>query len=115
MIHAVKQLPEFFEAVIEGIKTFEVRQNDRDYRVGDLLALNEYDGKGYTGRCCLVKIDYILNDEKYCRDGFVTMGIKPCYVKLCDGYSLDHNMNPFAVPFVEKSPLRRFDNGREQD
>lgn len=106
MIHAVKQLPEYFEDVINGRKTFEVRQNDRDYRVGDLLALNEYGEDGYTGRCCLVKIDYILNDGAYCKDGFVTMSIKPCLVSVCDGFDLSYNRNPFSVPIVEKSPLR---------
>lgn len=112
MIHAVKQLPEYFEEVIVGRKTFEVRQNDRDYRAGDLLALNEYGENGYTGRCCLVKIDYILNDEKYCREGYVIMGIKPCHVATFDGYAIEYNRNPFSVPLVEKSPLREVDNAK---
>lgn len=51
MIHALKTEPQFFEAVIDGSKTFEVRKNDRDFRVGDYLALNELDDtrEGYTG------------------------------------------------------------------
>lgn len=106
MIHALKQAPEYFEAVLNGRKTFEVRQNDRDYREGDLLALNEYSKNGYTGRCCLVKIDYILNDEKYCRDGYITMSIKPCCVGIADGYQVEYNRNIFAVPLVEKQTLR---------
>lgn len=106
MIHAVKQAPEHFENVINGRKTFEVRQSDRDYREGDLLALNEYGENGYTGRCCLVKIDYILSDEKYCRDGYVTMSIKPCYVEINDGLRLEFNRNIFAVPLVETQTLR---------
>lgn len=112
MIHAVKQKPGYFEDVLCGRKTFEVRQNDRDYREGDLLALNEYDENGYTGRCCLAKIDYILDDEKYCREGYVIMSIKPCLVSIFDGYNLEHNRNPFAVPLVGKSPLREADNGK---
>lgn len=106
MIHAVKQAPEYFEDVINGRKTFEVRKNDRDYREGDLLALNEYGANGYTGRCCLVKIDYILNDERYCRDGYITMSIKPCYVNIHDSFDFSFNQNIFAVPLAGKQPLR---------
>ena len=83
MIHELKQEHRHFEDVLKGLKTFEVRKNNRDYRVGDLLALNEYDPySGYSGRCCLVYIDYILNDEEYCKDGYVIMAIKPCVVHL---------------------------------
>ncbi len=82
MIHALKQSTEYFGDVISGKKTFEVRKNDRPYKVGDLLALNEYDAKkqSYTGNSCLCYIDYILNDSEYCKDGYVVMSIKPCIV-----------------------------------
>lgn len=82
MIHAVKQLTVHFNDVISGKKTFEVRLNDRDYRVGDLVALNEYDPENnkYTGRSCLVYIDYILDDKLYCLPGYIVMSIKPCEV-----------------------------------
>lgn len=84
MIHALKQLPEYFKPVVDGIKGFEVRKNDRPFQVGDLLALNEWDAEmeRYTGRSCLVYIDYILNDEAYCKEGYVILGIKPCEVIL---------------------------------
>ena len=83
MIHALKIHPEHFENVISGKKTFEVRKFDRTYCVGDLLALNEYDD-GYTDRCCLVYIDYILKDEDYCKKDMVILGIKPCIVNFFD-------------------------------
>lgn len=107
MIHALKIKPEFFESVLSGKKTFESRLCDRDYRVGDLLALNEYDdAKGYTGRCCLVKIDYILDDVTYNRDGYVIMSIKPCFVSIHDEFNCMYNRDPFTVPMVERSPIR---------
>lgn len=82
MIHELKEHPNFFEDVISGIKTFEVRKADRPFKVGDLLALNEYDPdtKEYTNRCCVVYIDCILNDSEYCKEGYVILGIKPCKV-----------------------------------
>ena len=77
MIHALKTLPEYFEAVRKGDKTFELRENDRDFRVGDYLALNEWDGEKYTGRALLAKITYMLdpNDIMACVGGFVILGL----------------------------------------
>ena len=42
MTHELKIWPEPFAAVRDGRKRYEVRRNDRDYRVGDVLVLNEY-------------------------------------------------------------------------
>lgn len=83
MIHALKQIQPYFDDVISGRKTFEIRKNDREYSVGDLIALNEYDKEKqtYTGNSCLCYIDYILNDNEYCKDGYVVMSIKPCDVR----------------------------------
>ena len=83
MIHALKIHPEYFAEVLTGKKTFEVRENDRDYKTGDLLALNEYDPEkeAYTGRCVLVYADYVCTSTKYVREGFAVMSIKPCLVR----------------------------------
>lgn len=82
MIHELKILPEYFNAVISGKKTFEIRKNDRPFHKGDLLALNEYDAdrKCYTGSSCLVYVDYILNNPDYVKKDMIIMGIKPCTV-----------------------------------
>lgn len=76
MIHALKILPEYFEAVRNGRKTFELRNNDRDFRVGDYLALNEWDGDHYTGRTELVEVTYMMNpnDIMTCPGHFVLLG-----------------------------------------
>lgn len=104
MIHELKILPEFFEDVISGRKSFEVRKFDRPYHVGDLLALNEYDGKNrcYTGRSCLVYIDYMLTDGKYCKPGMVIMAIKPCIVYKFDSPHCSPilNRNDYSVPLA---------------
>ncbi|MGJ7523300.1 DUF3850 domain-containing protein [Variovorax sp. LT1P1] len=39
--HILKTDPEVFEAARSGAKTFEIRFNDRDFRVGDVLQLRE--------------------------------------------------------------------------
>lgn len=76
MIHELKTLPEYFKAVADGSKTFEVRKNDRPFHVGDFLALNEYEKGDYTGRCLIVRVTYILNDQKYCKNGYSVIGIE---------------------------------------
>ncbi len=43
MIHQLKIWPEYFEAVQRGSKRFEIRKNDRDYQVGDILILSCFD------------------------------------------------------------------------
>lgn len=60
MTHELKTLPPFFEKVVSGEKTFEVRVNDRDYQAGDFLLLKEFDGEKFTGRKIEVRVPYIL-------------------------------------------------------
>ncbi len=105
MIHELKTLPKYFNAVISGEKTFEVRENDRPFHKGDLLALNEYDGgrKCYTGRSCLVYIDYILCDTDYCKSDYVIMAIKPCRIYRTSGPVNDHSLaEDYTVPLATK-------------
>ena len=40
-IHVLKILVEYYSAVVSGAKKFEIRYNDRDYKVGDILRLTE--------------------------------------------------------------------------
>lgn len=82
MIHALKTFPQFFEASAEGVKNFEVRKNDRPYKLGDYVAMNEWNGESYTGRCTLHKIIYILSDPEYCKPGYVVLGLEPCRITI---------------------------------
>lgn len=85
MVHAVKCLPQYFGKTAEGNKYFEVRRKDRPYKVGDMLALNEWtEEDGYTGNSALFVIVYILDDEKFVKDGYVIMSLQPCEVKKSD-------------------------------
>ena len=80
MIHGLKIRPKYFDAVRSGEKTFELRRNDRDFRVGDYLALNEWDGESYTGRTELVKVTYMLNPNNFmtCQGDYAVMSIVTC-------------------------------------
>lgn len=43
--HELKCWPEPYRAVVAGRKTYEIRKDDRNYQVGDLLLLQEWDPK----------------------------------------------------------------------
>ncbi len=61
--HELKCHLAYYAAVRKGIKTFELRLNDRAYQLGDTLTLNEWDeieGKP-TGKSLQVKVCYILS------------------------------------------------------
>ena len=56
-----KVWPEYFEEVLSGQKTFELRLNDFDINEGDILVLKEWDPntKEYTGREVEKAVDYV--------------------------------------------------------
>lgn len=84
MVHELKIEPEHYAGIKMQRKPFEVRKNDRDYQIGDILGLNEYaDGK-HTGRAVLREIIYILDDPNYCKDGFVILGVAP--IRIIPGF-----------------------------
>lgn len=82
MIHAKKVRPEYFAALRDGSKSFELRRTDERepaYCKGDYLALNEYDER-YTGRCLLYEITYVLPAAQSCgtlAEGCVALGLRP--------------------------------------
>jgi hypothetical protein len=67
--HELKSWPEFFEPTRLGMKTHDLRRSDeRDYRVGDLLILKEFDPKTnlYTGRQLKAEVTYITSADFPC-------------------------------------------------
>jgi hypothetical protein len=70
--HELKSWPEFFEPVLRRTKNFELRKNDRGYKIGDVLLLREWEPKTkiYTGRECRRTVEYVL-------EGIGTGGIEP--------------------------------------
>jgi hypothetical protein len=63
--HQLKIHPEYFNEVVSGNKTFEIRLNDRNYEVGDTFDLLEHDGSDFTGNSASGKIKYIFSDSKF--------------------------------------------------
>lgn len=60
-VHELKILPKYFVRA----KNFELRKNDRDFQVGEIVVLREWDAEsGYTGRYSAHVIKYILENAK---------------------------------------------------
>ena len=77
MTHELKILPEYFRAVKSGQKTFELRNNDRNFRTGDSLTLWEWEPeKGYTGMVLNADITYVLKDIQGLEPGYAILGIR---------------------------------------
>jgi hypothetical protein len=77
--HELKTWPEFFRAIRDGRKRFELRRNDRDFGVGDCLVLREWnpETKQYTGHKETRYVTYVLEDAEGLGlvPGFVIMGL----------------------------------------
>jgi len=65
MTHCLKTKPKYFNAILSGLKTFELRKSDRNYHINDELILAEYDTT-FTGRKVSARISYILNVGDIC-------------------------------------------------
>lgn len=72
--HNLKTLPIYFEAAAKGIKTFEIRKNDRNFEIGEQISLLEHDGLVYTGREIRGEIIYITDYEQ--KKGYVVLGFR---------------------------------------
>jgi len=74
--HKLKISHQYFKDVKDGIKTFEIRKNDRVFKVGDILYLGEYDKETeqYTGERLTRKIVYMTDYEQ--KEGYVVLGIE---------------------------------------
>lgn len=81
-VHKLKSWPDFFTPVFDGAKNFELRKNDRHFKVGDTLHLLEFDDRTgkYTGRDCKRRISYMI-------DSVGSGGITPLH-GLSRGYAI---------------------------
>jgi hypothetical protein len=78
MQHDIKCWPEHFEPVSRGVKTVELRLNDRNYQVGDVLHLREWEPMeyAYTGRSLHVIITHTVSGVGWLTPGYVALGIR---------------------------------------
>lgn len=98
----LKTLPEYFQAVIDGKKPFELRYNDRNFKTGDLYILEEFIGLETFQECpdyysCKYQ-GYVEGDDtiecpfnrdsclKYSRELYTG---RRCLIKIKDIFKLD--------------------------
>ena len=75
MHHILKIKQQYLIHIIEGVKTFEIRKNDRDYQVGDTISympLESDDYDVYNMKCPIPEYEII-----YIHSGF---GVNASYV-----------------------------------
>lgn len=76
-VHQIRLLTKYFDDVLSGKKSFELRKNDRDYKVGDILEMTEFkDGKN-TGRMARMIVTYFLDGFTGIEDGYCILGTAP--------------------------------------
>lgn len=76
-VHTVKIAPKHLDAVVAGQKKAELRRNDRNYKVGDVLSLKEWKHGKYTGREWSAVITHVLpvNEVVSGFEGWVVLSI----------------------------------------
>lgn len=87
MIHELKTDPKPFQFSWDGNKKWEIRNNDRNFQVGDQLNLREtvYSGDDmalgdplkYTGRRIMCTVNYIMRGPMYgLASGWLVMSVE---------------------------------------
>jgi uncharacterized protein YqfB (UPF0267 family) len=74
--HDLKIAPQNFAPVYAGVKTAELRKNDRDYQVGDLLKLREFSDGEYTGSFVIREVTHVT-DVSFVAEGYVLLSMVP--------------------------------------
>lgn len=85
--HELKIWPQYYSRVKDGSKTFEVRDNDRDFKWGDKVYLREWDPElnDYTPSPILKhKIGYVytLSEKTETRPGKVVFSLLNYYLAI---------------------------------
>jgi hypothetical protein len=82
MRHELKTWPAYIQALLCSKKTFEVRRNDRGFKVGDILCLREWipATKCYTGFYVERSVTYILQGEVGLPPDICVMAVVPVEV-----------------------------------
>jgi hypothetical protein len=81
--HTLKTWPAYFDAILDGRKTYEIRVNDRDYKVGDILLLQEWNpiASRHTEREIRVLVTYMTEGGDWgIPEGHCVMAVRPVSV-----------------------------------
>lgn len=81
--HTLKIYKKYADAVMSGAKTFEIRKNDRNFKVGDKIVFDVVTNEGYAVGTAArhplngaaYRIDYILDDFEGLAQKYVALAI----------------------------------------
>ena len=76
--HELKIKPEYFLPVFDRRKNFELRKNDRDFQVGDIIVFRQFENGEYVDGFFAREITYVLKDcpEYGLQDGYCILGLE---------------------------------------
>ena len=82
--HYLKCINPYFQDILDGRKTLEIRKNDRNYKEGDFLVLGEGKADAQAPRAVLVKVVGVLTsaansmseEDIGLKEGFVGLSIE---------------------------------------
>ncbi len=93
MLHELKLNREYCGAVYWGVKNFEIRLNDRDYKVGDFIHFTAVDNDGnpveHSISRCYYQIEYVLSDFCGLAENYVALSINnfKCFYDCCKSFN----------------------------
>lgn len=81
--HRLKVFAKYADAIMSGAKTFEIRKNDRGYKVGDKIVFSVVTDEGISVEAterhplngATYRIDYILDDFEGLAQKYVAFAI----------------------------------------
>lgn len=76
MNHDLKILTKYYELQQAGLKKWEIRDNDRNFQIGDTLTLNEWTGTRYTGRTLAVEVTFVYKSSHMLKEGYVILSTR---------------------------------------
>lgn len=74
-VHSIRLAKTYFNDVASGKKSFELRKNDRGYKVGDMLEMLEFADGRNTGRIIQAEVAYMLEGYTGLEEGYCILGI----------------------------------------
>lgn len=122
-IHELKILPQYFEDVKCGHKTFELRKDDREFQTGDILMLKEFNQNkkyktinetetNFSGKKVLRQIKYILKDIEGLNKNYAILGIKPIDKDIeLEWKSGMTEWGKIFCPMIDKEVMTYYPNG----
>ena len=79
MTHTLRIKLKYYQAIVSGRKTFEVRKDDRDFEVGDLIRFIVFDGISWIYEYETFRITYKLTAKEFpdgIKEGYCVLSIE---------------------------------------